>query len=154
FFRITNFAGYAKAMVGYINMVDDKAGVDTVSILYDKNVSTAEMAKAINKRLKAEGYTVYMHGFEGSSGNFSSLINRVRLQEKPDVIAVPGHENDYVGILRAAQTFKPDIKAVVAGWGLATVKMNGEFNDLVQGVAGTGFLSNPVQFTNESAKAF
>lgn len=154
FFRITNFAGYAKAMVGYIKMLDKRVGVDTVSVLYDKNVSTAQMAKAVESRLQKLGMTVHMHGFAGGTTQFSSLINKIRIQDKPDVLAVPAHENGYIAILRAAKLLKPDIKAIVAGWGLVTVKMNKEFNGLMQGVAGTGFLSYPVQFTNESAKMF
>ena len=43
------------------------------------------------------------------------------------MIAMIGYENDYVGILRAAKVLKPDVKAMVGVWSLATSKMQDDF---------------------------
>jgi branched-chain amino acid transport system substrate-binding protein len=51
-----------------------------------------------------------------------------------------GYENDYVGILRAAQILKPDVKMMVGVFGLATEQMNKDFHDIVQNVSGTAAL--------------
>lgn len=150
FFRINNIAGYAKAVVGYIHML----GGDTVSVLYNKSSpSTIGMAEIMKSRLSKDGIKVFMHAFGKGFGSFTPLLNRIRLQERPDIIAMIGYESDYVHILRSAKVLKPDVN-LVAGWGLATVRMNKEFNDLVQGVAGTALLPYPVHFTNAAAKEF
>ncbi|MFX5563051.1 hypothetical protein ABTD73_21615, partial [Acinetobacter baumannii] len=75
------------------------------------------------------------------------IVNKIKLQDKPEVIAMIGYENDYVGILRAARVLKPAVKAMVGVWSLATPKMAQDFPDLVPNVYGTALLPYPAQFT-------
>jgi branched-chain amino acid transport system substrate-binding protein len=65
-----------------------------------------------------------------------------------------GYENDYVGILRAARVLKPQVKAMVGVWSLATPKMASEFPDLMPNVYGTALLPFPANFTTEDGKNF
>lgn len=152
FFRINNLPGYSKAMVGLIKSLE---GVDKVSIIYNNKEATTGLAKVAERELGELGIETVLHGFSGGGGNdFTALMNRIRLRDRPDVIAMVGYENDYVGILRAGQVLKPDVKAMIGVWSLATSQMNQEFNELMQGVSGTSMLPYPVTFTNEQAQAF
>jgi branched-chain amino acid transport system substrate-binding protein len=65
-----------------------------------------------------------------------------------------GYENDYVGILRAAKVLKPDVKAMVGVWSLATSKMQDDFPDLMGNVYGTALLPFPAEFTTPDGKDF
>jgi len=150
FFRLSNLEGYSKAMAGLAKMVD----ADKVSIVYNNVESTTDLAEALERALDKAGIESVIHSYDGSTGNFTPLVNRIRLQDRPDVIAMVGYENDYIAILRAAKILKPDIKAIVGGWSLATAQMNSEFNDVVQGVAGTSMLPYPVHFSGGEAQRF
>ncbi|MGC5371905.1 hypothetical protein, partial [Klebsiella pneumoniae] len=77
------------------------------------------------------------HAFDPAISDFKPIVNKIKLQDKPEVIAMIGYENDYVGILRAARVLKPAVKAMVGVWSLATPKMAQDFPDLVPNVYGT-----------------
>jgi branched-chain amino acid transport system substrate-binding protein len=150
FFRINNTEGYSKAMMGLLK----EMGVKKVSILYNNKEATTDLAKTVSKALSDQGVEVVLHAFDGGTSDFKPLINKVKLQDKPDAIGMVGYENDYVGILKAGTVLKPDVKAVVGVWSLATSKMNSEFHDLVQTVYGTSMLPYPAEFTSPEAKDF
>ena len=65
-----------------------------------------------------------------------------------------GYENDYVGIIRAAKVLKPEIKAIVGVWSLATSKMAADFPDLMPNVIGTALLPFPVEYKTVEGKQF
>ena len=103
FFRINNSAGYEKAMVGLLRDV----GAKSVSIVYSTKDATSGLAKDVEKALAAKGVKVAMHSFDPAITDFKPIINKIKLQDKSEVIAMVGYENDYVGILRAARVLKP-----------------------------------------------
>jgi branched-chain amino acid transport system substrate-binding protein len=150
FFRINNSAGYEKAMVGLLNDV----GAKSVSIVYSTKDATSGLAKDVEKALAAKGVKVAMHSFDPAITDFKPIINKVKLQDKSEVVAMVGYENDYVGILRAARVLKPSVKAMVGVWSLATPKMAADFPDLMPKVYGTAVLPFPVAFTTPDGKAF
>src|SRR5437763_11690458 len=116
FFRINNTAGYSKAMLGLLADMN----VKSVSIVYLTKEATSDLAKDVDKTLTAKGVKTTMHPFDPAVTDFKPIINKIKLQDKPDVIAMVGYENDYVGIIRAAKILKPDVKAMVGVWSLAT----------------------------------
>lgn len=69
-------------------------------------------------------------------------------------MATVGYENDYVAILRAARVLKPNVRAMVGVWSLATSKMAADFPDLMPKVYGTAVLPFAVEFTTADGKAF
>lgn len=150
FFRINNAAGYEKAMLGLLQDV----GAKSVAIVYSTKDSTSGLALNVQKALAARGVTVTLHPFDPALTDFKPIINKIRLQDKPDVIAMAGYENDYVGILRAARVLRPAVKALVGVWSLATPKMAQEFPDLMPNVFGTALLPFPAAFTSADGKAF
>jgi len=150
FFRINNTDGYALAMIGLLQDMAAKK----VSVVYLNKEATSNLAKQVKETLSAKGVAVTMHEFDGSTSDFKPLINKVKLQDRPDVVAMVGYENDYVGILRAAKVLKPDVKAMVGVWSLATSQMAKEFPDLMENVHGTSMLSFPVEFTQPEALEF
>jgi branched-chain amino acid transport system substrate-binding protein len=150
FFRINNSAGYEKAMVGMLGDV----GAKSVSIVYSTKDATSGLAKDVEKSLSAKGVKVTMHSFDPAITDFKPIINKIKLQDKPDVIAMVGYENDYVGILRAARVLKPSVKAMVGVWSLATPKMAADFPDLMPNVFGTALLPFPAEFKTADGKAF
>jgi branched-chain amino acid transport system substrate-binding protein len=150
FFRINNTAGYSKAMLGLLSDM----GAKNVSIVYLTKEATSALAKDIEKALTAKGVKVTMHAFDPAITDFKPIINKIKLQDKPDVIVMSGYENDYVGILRAAKVLKPDVKAVVGAWSLATSKMQDDFPDLMSDVYGTALLPFPAEFTTPDGKDF
>ncbi|HYG90190.1 MAG TPA: ABC transporter substrate-binding protein [Azospirillum sp.] len=150
FFRINNTEGYATAMIGLLT--DMK--VKKVSVVYLNKEATSNLAKSVQKQLVDKGVTVGMHEFDASTSDFKPLINKVKLQDRPEAIAMVGYENDYVGILRAAKVLKPDVKAMVGVWSLATSQMAKEFPDLMENVYGTSMLPYPVEFTTPEAQEF
>ena len=150
FFRINNTAGYSKAMLGLLSDM----GAKSVSIVYLTKEATSDLAKDIEKALTAKGVKVTMHAFDPAITDFKPIINKIKLQDKPDVIVMSGYENDYVGILRAAKVLKPDVKAVVGAWSLATSKMQDDFPDLMSDVYGTALLPFPAEFTTPDGKDF
>jgi branched-chain amino acid transport system substrate-binding protein len=133
FFRINNTAGYSKAMLGLLSDMG---------------------AKNVDKALTAKGIKTTLHAFDPAITDFKPILNKIKLQDKPDVIAMVGYENDYVGILRAAKVLKPEVKAMVGVWSLATSKMWDDFPDLMQNVYGTALLPFPAEFTTPDGKDF
>ena len=150
FFRINNTAGYQKAMVGLLGDLKAK----TVSIVYSSKEATSSLAREVQKTLTAQGATVASHEFDPAITDFKPIINKIKLQDKSEFIAMVGYENDYVGILRAARVLKPNVKAIVGVWSLATSKMAADFPDLMPNVYGTAFLPYPAEFKSADGKAF
>src|SRR5450830_1330871 len=150
FFRINNSAGYEKAMVGMLGDV----GAKSVSIIYSTKDATSGLTKDVEKSLTAKGVKVAMHSFDPAITDFKPIINKVKLQDKSEVIAMVGYENDYVGILRAARVLKPSVKAMVGVWSLATPKMAADFPDLMPNVYGTALLPFPAEFKTADGKMF
>jgi len=150
FFRINNTAGYEKAALGLF--ADMK--VKSVSIVYSTKDATSSLAQSVQKALAAKGVKVTLHAFDPAMTDFKPVINKIRLQDKPDAVFMVGYENDYVGILRAARVLKPQVKAMVGVWSLATPKMAAEFPDLMPNVYGTALLPFPATFSSADGKAF
>lgn len=150
FFRVNNNEGYAKA----IDQFAAQIGVKSMSILYSTKDATADVAKQVEGLVNQRHVKVTMHAFEANVTDFKPTINKIKLQDRPDMILMSGYENDYVGILRAAQILKPDVKMFVGTFGLATEQMNRDFHDVVQNVAGTAVLSYPPIFTTADGKNF
>ena len=150
FFRINNSEGYARALLGlYADL-----GIKSVAVVYSTKEATEEVAKMVEKALTAKGVKVTLHAFDPSTNDFKPIIHKIKLQDRPEAIAMIGYENDYVGILRAAKVLKPDIKTIDGVWSLATPKMWQEFPDLMDGVVGTSTLPYPTEFTTPEAKEF
>jgi branched-chain amino acid transport system substrate-binding protein len=150
FFRINNTAGYSKAMLGLLSDMNAKS----VSIIYSTKEAPADLAKDVEKALTAKGVKVGMHPFDPSITDFKPIVNKVKLTDQPDVIAMSGYENDYVGIIRAAKVLKPNVKAMVGVWSLATVKMADDFPDLMPNIYGTALLPYPASFASPEGKEF
>jgi len=150
FFRINNTAGYQKAMVGLLGDMNAKS----VSIIYSSKEATSSLAREVQKTLAGQGVTVASHEFDPAITDFKPIINKIKLQDKSEVIAMVGYENDYVGILRAARVLKPNVKAMVGVWSLATPKMAADFPDLMPNVYGTAFLPYPAEFKSADGRAF
>lgn len=150
FFRINNTAGYEKAALGLF--ADMK--VKSVSIVYSTKDATSSLAQSVQKALAAKGVKVTAHPFDPAITDFKPVVNKIRLQDKPDALFMVGYENDYVGILRAARVLKPQVKAMVGVWSLATPKMAAEFPDLMPNVYGTALLPFPATFSSADGKAF
>lgn len=154
YFQVVTMGSYSKAIAGYLEAVDQSEPIKVVSIVHLENESNSELADATQKLLEAAGKKTYIHGFTPGSGNYTAMINRIRTQERPDALVMAVHENEYIGILRAARLTKMNAKAIVGGFSIATARMNSEFNDLVQNVAGPAMLPYPAQFSNAKAQAF
>ncbi len=150
FFRINNTAGYEKAVLGLLSDV----GAKSVSIIYSTKEAPSDLAASVTKALGARGVKVNGHSFDPAITDFKPIVNKIKLQDKSDVILMVGYENDYVGILRAARVLKPGVKAMVGVWSLATPKMAAEFPDLMPNVYGTALLPFPATFETADGKAF
>lgn len=150
FFRVNNNEGYAKAIDGLIS----ELGIKSVSILFSTKDATTDLAQQVQALARKRNVTVTMHPFESTTNDFKPVVNKIKLQDHSEMIVMSGYENDYVGILRAAQILKPDVKMMVGVFGLATEQMNKDFSDLVQNVAGTAVLSYPPIFKTDDGKRF
>ena len=150
FFRINNTAGYQKAIFGLLCDMNAKS----VSIIYSTKDATTGLAKDLQKSLTAKGVTVVTHAFDPAITDFKPIINKIKLQDKSEAIAMVGYENDYVGILRAARVLKPNVKAMVGVWSLATPKMAADFPDLMPNVYGAAVLPFPAEFKTVDGKSF
>jgi len=150
FFRLTNMAGYTKAFVGFFSDM----GIKSVSIVASTLQSCDELGKDVANGLRAKGIKVTVHNFEHSMTDFKPIINKIKAIDRPDAIFMSAMENDYVGILRAANVLKPDVKAVVGTWGVATGKMAKEFPALVQNVYGTTLIPYPVEYKTAEGVEF
>ncbi|QFQ89830.1 ABC transporter substrate-binding protein (plasmid) [Paracoccus kondratievae] len=150
FFRISNATGYAKALAGLSDTLD----LQSFSLIYSTRESTAEVAKLLEEIWTAEGKKVTLHPFDPSIADFKPVLHKIKLQDRPEAIAMVGYENDYVGIIRAAKVLKPDAKAIMGTWSLATPKMWQDFPDLMNNVYGTAPLPYPAQFNTPEEQTF
>jgi branched-chain amino acid transport system substrate-binding protein len=150
FFRINNTAGYEKAVLGLLADMN----VKSVSIVFSTKEATSDLANSVQKALTAKGVKATSHSFDPAITDFKPIINKIKLQDKSELIFMVGYENDYVGILRAARVLKPPVKAMVGVWSLATPKMASEFPDLMPNVYGTALLPFPATFETAEGKAF
>lgn len=151
FFRTNGTLGYVKAMNGLFS--DMK--VKSISIVYSTKDATSTLAQMVHKDLVAKGLKVTMHSFDPSLTDFKPIINKIKLQDKSELIAMYGYENDYVGIIRAAKVLKPTtVKAIVGGWSLAVPKMATDFPDLMPNVFGAAMVPHPVEYKDAEGKAF
>ncbi|MFX6006838.1 hypothetical protein ABTF07_19895, partial [Acinetobacter baumannii] len=85
-----NVAGYQKAMVGLL----DDMNARSVSIVYSTKEATAALAKDLEKAWGAKGLKVTSHAFDPAISDFKPIVNKIKLQDKPEVIAMIGYEND------------------------------------------------------------
>lgn len=151
FFRVSSTPGYAAGMVGLFTQL----GVKSVAIVYSTKDATSDLARQVEKGLAAKGVKVTMHAYDPSVTDFKPMINKVKLQDRADAMAMIGYENDYVGILRAAKVLKPStIKAIAAPWAFASPKMAASFPDLVPHVYGATVLSSPADYRSADQKDF
>lgn len=150
FFRINNTRGYELA----VQQLLQEMKVQSVSIVHSTKEATADLAKDLQKSLGEKGIKVTMHAFDPAITDFKPIINKIKLQDKPDVIFMSGYENDYVGIIRAAKVLKPDVKSLIGVWSLATAKMASDFPDLMPNVIGTALLPFPVEYKTPEGKTF
>ncbi|RZI40826.1 amino acid ABC transporter substrate-binding protein [Herbaspirillum sp. HC18] len=150
FFRINNTRGYEIAIEQLIQEMKAKS----VSIVYSTKEATSDLAKDVEKTLTAKGVKVTSHPFDPAITDFKPIINKIKLQDKPEVILMSAYENDYVGIIRAAKVLKPDVKSIVGVWSLATSKMASDFPDLMPNVIGTALLPFPVEYKTPEGKQF
>ncbi|WP_417821217.1 ABC transporter substrate-binding protein [Terasakiella sp.] len=150
FFRINSAAGYGKAIVGLV----DEMGLKSVSIAYSNKEATHKMAGYIEKKLSEKGLKVSTHEYDAHVKDFKSIVNKIKLRDRSEAILMVGYESEYVGILRAAKLLKPDVKAMIGVWSLATGKMAKEFPDLMENVYGTAMLPFPVSFNSPKQKLF
>lgn len=151
FFRTNGTDGYTYAIAG---LLADMMRVKSVSIIASSLQSCAELGNNVEKALRAKGVKVTLHRYDPSTTDFKSIVNKVKLQDRSEAIFMSSMENDYVGIIRAAKVLKPNLKAVVGVWSLATTKMATEFPDLMQNVYGAAMLPYPADFRNVEGKEF
>ncbi|MCP3728130.1 ABC transporter substrate-binding protein [Paraburkholderia sp. CNPSo 3272] len=150
FFRIGPASGYSKAVVGQLNAM----GVKSVSILASTKQATSDLSNEVSTQLHAQGVTVTVHAFDPAMTDFKPLVNKVRLQDKPEVLLMIAYENDYIGILRAAKVLRPQLKAVMGAWSIVTPKMTADYPDLVNNVIGCAMLPYPADFGTADGRAF
>lgn len=150
FFRINNTRGYELAIENLIQEMK----VKSVSIVYSTKEATSDLAKGVEKELAGKGVKVTTHAFDPAITDFKPIINKIKLQDKSEVILMSAYENDYVGIIRAAKVLKPQVKSVVGVWSLATSKMAADFPDLMPNVIGTALLPFPVEYKTPEGKQF
>jgi len=150
FFRIGPASGYSKAVVGQLNAM----GVKSVSILASTKQATTDLSNEVSTQLRGQGVAVTVHAFDPAMTDFKPLVNKVRLQDKPEVLLMIAYENDYIGILRAAKVLRPQLKAVMGAWSIVTPKMTTDYPDLVNNVIGCAMLPYPADFGTADGKAF
>jgi branched-chain amino acid transport system substrate-binding protein len=150
FFRLNNNDGYNKPVADLIIGL----GAKKVSMLTVTTQGNIDGGILVMNRLKEKGIKVVEHRFEGGVADFKPLINKVKIQDQPDVLLMNCLESDNINILRAAKVVKPNVKAVIGMYSVATAKMATEFPDLVQNVYGTTMLSLPPEFKTAEGKAF
>ncbi|MCG7351236.1 ABC transporter substrate-binding protein [Roseomonas mucosa] len=150
FFRINNNAGYQR---GIATLLSDLKP-EKISIVASTREAPALLADGLEKDLTAQGIKVTVHKFDPAISDFKPVINKIKIQDKPDIIMMSAYENDYVGIIRAAKVLKPNVKLIVGAWSLATPKMYTDFPDLMNNVVGTSFLPFPVEMKSEEGTTF
>jgi branched-chain amino acid transport system substrate-binding protein len=150
FFQINAISGYQRAIAGTIL----EMGVKSVALIHNTKEGSAYVANSVNAALTEKGVKVTMHPYDSAIADFKPLINKIKLQDRPEVIAMVGYENEYIGMLRAAKVLKPEVKAIVCAYGLATPKMLADFPAELQNVYGTSMLSYPAEFPTKEGKEF
>lgn len=150
FFRINNNAGYQR---GFEGMVEELKATG-VSIIASTREAPMLLAKGLEESLAKKGVKVTLHAFDPAITDFKPIVNKIKLQDKPDLIFMSAYENDYVGIIRAAKVLKPPVKLIAGAWSLAIPKMYQDFPDLMQNVVGTTPLPYPVDVKDEEGKRF
>lgn len=150
FFRINNNAGYQR---GFVTLVEE-VKANGVSIIASTREAPMLLAKGLEDDLAKKGVKVTVHPFDPAITDFKPIINKVKLQDKSDIIFMSAYENDYVGIIRAAKVLKPSAKMIAGAWSLAVPKMYQDFPDLMEKVVGTTPLAFPVDVKDEESKAF
>jgi branched-chain amino acid transport system substrate-binding protein len=150
YFQILNTRGYATPLVALIK----EFKVKKVSTVYSTAESTSQLAKSTEKSLTDLGIKVVMHAYEPSTTNFTPIVNKIRLQDKPDVILMVGYQNEEIGIMRAAKLLKPKVKALVGAYEVAVPEMVADHKDIAQNVFGLSLLSYPAQFPTPDGKKF
>ena len=151
FFRINNAGGYIKAMVGVIKSKEIKS----VSLIHSNKDATTKIGGAVASILKKQGIKVTVHPFDPNMKDFKPIINKIRLRDKSEAIAMVCYTEDYMNILRAAKVMKPPtVKMMVGVWSLATSKNREKFAELVPNVMGTVMMAWPATFTTPESKAF
>ncbi|MCS3803380.1 branched-chain amino acid transport system substrate-binding protein [Chromobacterium alkanivorans] len=148
FFRLNDNKGYIVALSHLLAELK----VASAAIIHSTKDANLELAEGIRRRNPE--VRISMHPFDPSLKDFKPLVNKVRLQDRPDVIVMVGYENDYVGILRAARLLRPPVKAMIGAWGIAAPKMAVDFPELVNNVLGTTMLPYPVSFSSEEGNLF
>jgi len=150
FFRISNTPGYAAGLIGLFSDM----GVKSISVVYSTKDATTDLANKVKAGLEPKGVKMTMHAFDPAVTDFKPIINKIKLQDHSQAIAMIGYENDYVGILRAAKVLKPDVKAIAGAWALATPKMAASFPDLMPNVYGAAVLPFPASYDTPDGKEF
>jgi branched-chain amino acid transport system substrate-binding protein len=150
FFRINNNAGYQRGIATLLSDLKPQK----VSIVASTREAPALLADGLEKDLTAQGIKVTVHKFDPAINDFKPIINKIKIQDKPDIIMMSAYENDYVGIIRAAKVLKPNVKLMVGTWSLATPKMYADFPDLMNNVVGTSFLPFPVEMKTDEGRKF
>jgi branched-chain amino acid transport system substrate-binding protein len=150
FFRINNNAGYQRGFEGLVEEVRPNA----VSIIASTKEAPMLLAKGLEESLGRKGVKVTLHPFDPAITDFKPIVNKIKLQDKSDIIFMSAYENDYVGIVRAAKVLKPPAKLIVGAWSLAMPKMYQDFPDLMQNVVGTTPLPYPVAVKDEEGRRF
>lgn len=150
YFQILNTEGYSVPIVKLVEMLKIKS----VSTVYSTAESTSQLAKSTEKDLTAAGVKVMMHAFEPSTTDFTPIINKVRLQDRPEAILMVGYQNDEIGIMRAAKVLKPKIKTLIGTYEVTVPEMIKDNADLAQNVFGLSLLSFPAEFPTPDGKVF
>lgn len=150
FFRINNNAGYQRGFEGMVEELKPNG----VSIIASTKEAPMLLAKGLEESLAKKGVKVTVHPFDPAITDFKPIINKVKLQDKSDMIFMSAYENDYVGIIRAAKVLKPQVKLIAGSWSLAIPKMYQDFPDLMQNVVGTTPLPYPVDMKDAEGQAF
>lgn len=150
FFRLNNNEGYIAATIEFIK----KLGLKNVSMLTVNTQSNIEAGGDVKQQLIANGIKVVEHKFDPGVTDFKPLLNKVKLQDRPELLLLNCLESDNIGVLRAAKVLKPNVKAVIGIYSIATAKLANEFPDLVQNVFGTSLLPSPPSFKTAEGKEF
>jgi branched-chain amino acid transport system substrate-binding protein len=150
FFRLNNNEGYTDPIFGLITDL----GIKKVSMLTLNTQGNIEAGADVKRQLTGKGVKVVEHKFDPGIADFKPLLNKVKVQDQPEVLLLNCLESDNIGILRAAKVLKPNVKGVIGMYSIATAKIATEFPDLVQNVLGTALLPFPSEFRTAEGKEF
>lgn len=150
FFRLNNNEGYTSSTMQLVKSL----GIKKVSMLTVNTQSNIEAGVEVKRQLTANGIKVIEHNFDPGVTDFKPLLNKVKIQDRPELLLLNCLESDNIGVLRAAKVLKPKVKAVIGMYSIATSKMANEFPDLVQNVFGTSLLPTPPVFKTAEGKEF